>query len=222
MFPQSIVTAAKRHPLAAITASRIATEICSATVFLGAAHLVDHQTALKPVKKAFAHALTPVLPQLDSLADSFPALETDKETALRHAAAPKDRAYIYADAFIDNGIRTGLSIAAQAVLMRFFDHQLGMKLSESGKGGISNPYLSAAIWDHTVQLGSALTLNTMLTRPNEEVQRNLERILEKTGVAKEDAACIARDGMAMVLPNIAGALAGIASLYHSHGQQTRT
>ena len=218
MLPGNIIDTAKKHPLAAITASRIVTEICSASIFLGAAHILNHEKGLIPVKRALGHILEPVVPQLDRVVDNAPAMETDAETARRQAATPAEKAYIYANAFIDNGIRTGLSVGSQVVLMRFLDNQLGMNIPSENKKGGNTPYLCAALWDQTVQLGSALMLNTVLSRPNEDIQRSLAGILEKKGVAKEDAACLARDGMGWVLPNITGALAGIASLYHSHGQ----
>ena len=219
-IPKTIVDAAQKHPLAAITASRIATEIVCSGVFIGAAHIVDNQSYLVPAKKALATVLEPILPALDNIMNAFPAAETDRETKTRHAALPYQKAYIYADCIIDNSIRGGLSFAAQMACMGFFDNQLGVEIAGSEKNAlnIKNPYFKAAIWDHTVQLGSVLTLNSILSRHNESVQRNLEGIIEKSGVAKEDAACIARDTMCLIVPNIAGALAGIASLYQSHGK----
>lgn len=222
-LPTTIINSAQRHPLAAITASRIATEIACASVFLGAAHLLNKQSYLEPAKEALATALEPVLPILDGAMNYFPTIDTDQEKQTRDKCSTHQKAFLYADSIIDNSIRGGLSLAAQMACMKFFDDQLGVKIAGSEKGSlnINNPYCKAVIWDHSVQLGSAITLNTLLNRQNESLQHNLECILEKHGVAQGDAARIARDTMCLIVPNIAGAFAGIASLYDSHGK-TRT
>jgi hypothetical protein len=219
MFPDSLVHAAQRHPLAAITASRAVTEICSATVFMGAAHVLDHKVEFKPLKRAFAKLLEPLVPTLDAGMDHLPALETASETDKRHTSSAADKAYIFADSVIDNGIRCGLSLAAQMVLMKCFDHQLGLKMPESAGTGVTDPYLRAAVWDHTLQIGSAIMINTVFSRKNEQMQTALEKIIHQWGVKRSDAAAIARDAICIIAPNIAGAFAGIASLYHAHGFQ---
>jgi hypothetical protein len=213
-LPDSIITAAQRHPICGIVGSRAVTELVTIAAFMGAAHVLDHKIELKPVKTVLAKVLTPVLGGLDWVTDNaFGALESNEETAARHAMEPSDRAYHYANVLFNSSVRTGLAVGLQTTLMKCFDEQL--KISIEGNA----PYLKAALWDNGIQLGGGFVFTTVFGKHNEALQDSLQGVMEKAGVPKVHANKLARDAVCMALPNSAGAIASVVSLSRAYAHQ---
>lgn len=213
MNPLMWFDALKAHPKVGIVVSRGVVEIACVAVMMGTGYALDHGLECKPIKRILGNVLSPAIGALDWAADNLPALESEEETHARRAKNVEDRAYGYADVLFDVTAKNVVSMAVQTKMMEYCDTKLDIMMPDAAK----NPYIRAAAWDHGVQIGSAVVVNTVWGKQNEQVQDALQSVMEKCGVPKDDANIMARDGICMVLPNIAGALASIASLYASYG-----
>jgi hypothetical protein len=200
--------------LTRMTISRLATEAVSVGVSIGAMYVLDNEVQCKPVKQMLANVIKPFIGAGDWVADHLPACESDEETHSRRSKDNDDRAYHYADVLFDNSARFVLSIATQRIFMEYFDEKMGVVMPE----GADHAYDASIVWDRAVQYGGGFLMNTAFSKQNEQVQDTLQSMMEKWGMEKEHANIFARDMIIFHLPNVAGALASIASLYHSHGK----
>lgn len=191
--------------------NRVISEGASVAAFSAVGYTLDNICDLKPLKQFISYAVFPAVGGLDRLADALPALESDEETQARHALSHKERAYHYTDIGVDFGFKFAAGLFAQTTTQKWLDDlTIGGDLPQS-------TYLASAQWDKAVQLGSVILLNTLLSKPNEQVQDTIQGMMEKQLDVPEDRAnTIARDLINMHLPNIAGAATSIALLCNSH------
>lgn len=217
------------NTLAKTATNRIATEFASMAVFFGVGHLLDGPLDPKPVKHLVAKAIKPFLPQLDNVMDHhLTALESDEETQARQALTPDERAYQYADTAVDYGIRFGLSIWLQGFLQKHLDKATGLQFPETPQAGgafgwvqnIANDvHYRASFFDKIVNVGGGAVWNTTLGGVNESLQDTVQKIFERAGMKEEQANSVARELIALQLPNMLGMAAAIGTLMHGQSAQ---
>ncbi len=191
--------------------NRVISEGASMAAFSGVGYIMDNVYDFKPFKQMVSHVVEPVVGGLDTLANALPALESDEETQTRHMLSRKERAYHYSDIAVDFGFKFAAGFLTQTFTQKILDDiTIGGDLPQSA-------YLASTRWDKTVQLGSVILLNTLLSKPNEQVQDSIQGVMEKQlDMPEERANTIARDLINMHIPNLAGAATSIALLCNSH------
>lgn len=194
-----------------VIANRAAAEITSTGAFVATGLFLDNIYDFKPVKQVIGKIIEPAVGAGDWIADKFPALESDAETAYRHNAPDWERAYMYADVIVDTTAKLAANAITQEKTMKFLNnHTLERELPQ-------NSSMHATIADKLVNWSAIAVLNFVIPTQNEQVQDALQSMIEKqTGMSEDDANSLARDAINIQLPNFIGAATSVAALMHSY------
>lgn len=228
-FKKNVGDFHKDHNWAVIAEDRVLSEAIS----LGAVFVVDEalkRIDIKPLNETVAKVIKPHIALPDKIMNEWLlALETDSETAERQALDDDARAYHYARTFLNAGVTVATSIVSQTVAQRLLDHARGLPepVVKRHEGDsfvgrlahelIGNPYNKAATYDKIACWGSSLIFNSVLSKPNKDMQLGLKGMIQKLGVDEERASDMAKQTVIIGVPNVVGMLASISELTKAYG-----
>lgn len=202
------------YPLAKTVLSRAATEVTTAWPGYWLLSFIPRKDLAGFLGR---HVVEPNLEKCEALIDQYlPAIETKEDRAHRATLSRKERAARIASELADQSVESVGNFVIQMYGQQGFDHVFHAAQHELTQ----RQQATVVFADRAMQVGSVVLLNTLLTRPNIEVQKFISNLYQRYfHVPPEEADDRATRVLNERVPSLMGL---IASVYTHRAQALRS